>query len=59
MAGIFKEDFPELAAKIVSILVYDGLPLAAGEIVRQIQENQTKSTKGTEKWPEKKRIASI
>jgi len=36
MAAIIKEDWPELGAKIVSVLIYDGLPVTAGEIVRQI-----------------------
>jgi 2-oxoglutarate ferredoxin oxidoreductase subunit alpha len=36
MAAIMKDECPELGAKIVSILVYNGLPLTAGEIVKQI-----------------------
>lgn len=36
MAAIIKEEWPELGSKIQSVLVYDGLPVTAGEIVRQI-----------------------
>ncbi len=59
MAAIFKEEWPELGAKIVSVLIYDGLPATAGEIVRQIQEHQRNSTTGAEEWREKRLIASI
>jgi 2-oxoglutarate ferredoxin oxidoreductase subunit alpha len=59
MAAIFKEEWPELSAKIVSVLIYDGLPATAGEIVRQIQEHQRNSTTGVEEWREKRLIASI
>jgi 2-oxoglutarate ferredoxin oxidoreductase subunit alpha len=38
MAGIIKEEYPELGAKISSVLVYDGLPITAGEVVKQIFE---------------------
>lgn len=36
MAGIIKEEYPELGAKIISVLVYNGLPTTAGEVVKQI-----------------------
>ena len=36
MAAIIKDEMPELGAKIVSILVYNGLPVTAGEVVKQI-----------------------
>ena len=36
MASIIKDEYPELGAKIVSILVYNGLPVTAGEVVKQI-----------------------
>ncbi len=36
MAAIVKDENPELGAKITSILVYNGLPVAAGEVVQQI-----------------------
>ncbi len=58
MAAIFKEEWPALGAKIVSVLIYDGLPATAGEIVRQIQEHQTNSRRGAKEWQEKKLIAS-
>ncbi|HWO42243.1 MAG TPA: 2-oxoacid:acceptor oxidoreductase subunit alpha [Candidatus Eisenbacteria bacterium] len=38
MAAIIKDEYPELGAKITSILVYNGLPVTAGEVVRQIFE---------------------
>jgi 2-oxoglutarate ferredoxin oxidoreductase subunit alpha len=38
IAAIIKDEHPELGAKITSILVYDGLPVTAGEVVRQIFE---------------------
>jgi len=38
MAAIIKDEQPELGAKITSILVYNGLPVSAGEIVKQIFE---------------------
>lgn len=59
MAALFKEEWPELGAKIVNVLIYDGLPATAGEIVRQIQKHQTRSTTGVEEWPEKRLIASV
>jgi 2-oxoglutarate ferredoxin oxidoreductase subunit alpha len=36
MAAIIKDENPELGAKIVSVLVYNGLPTTAGEVVAQI-----------------------
>jgi 2-oxoglutarate ferredoxin oxidoreductase subunit alpha len=36
MAAIIKDENPLLGAKITSILVYNGLPVAAGEVVQQI-----------------------
>jgi 2-oxoglutarate ferredoxin oxidoreductase subunit alpha len=36
MAGIIKEEYPELGAKLISVLVYNGLPVTAGEVVKQI-----------------------
>jgi 2-oxoglutarate ferredoxin oxidoreductase subunit alpha len=38
MAAIIKDEMPELGAKIISILVYNGLPVTAGEVVKQIFE---------------------
>jgi 2-oxoglutarate ferredoxin oxidoreductase subunit alpha len=38
MAAIVKDEHPELGAKMTSILVYNGLPVTAGEIVKQIFE---------------------
>ncbi|MGH7809312.1 MAG: 2-oxoacid:acceptor oxidoreductase subunit alpha, partial [Candidatus Binatia bacterium] len=38
VAAIIKDEHPALGAKITSILVYDGLPVTAGEVVRQIFE---------------------
>jgi len=36
MAAIIKDESPVLGAKITSILVYNGLPVSAGEVVQQI-----------------------
>ncbi|MDP9129646.1 MAG: 2-oxoacid:acceptor oxidoreductase subunit alpha, partial [Candidatus Binatota bacterium] len=36
MAAIMKDENPLLGAKITSILVYNGLPVSAGEVVKQI-----------------------
>lgn len=63
MAAIIKGEYPELAAKIVSVLIYDGLPATAGEIVRQINEHREGTTeevrsKVDETWRQKQ-IASI
>ncbi|HXG50118.1 MAG TPA: 2-oxoacid:acceptor oxidoreductase subunit alpha [candidate division Zixibacteria bacterium] len=38
MAAIIKDEYPGLGAKIISVLVYNGLPVTAGELVRQILE---------------------
>jgi len=38
MAAIIKDEHPELGAKITSVLVYNGLPVTAGEIVKQVFE---------------------
>ena len=59
MAAIFKEEWPGLSAKIVSVLVYDGLPAAAGEIIRQIQEHRETLTTEVEEWQKKRLIASV
>ncbi len=59
MASIFKEDWPELAAKIVSVLVYDGLPVTTLEVVRQITQHQAKARTGEGKWQERRLTASI
>jgi hypothetical protein len=36
MAAIIKDENPDLGSKVTSILVYNGLPMAAVEVVRQI-----------------------
>ncbi len=36
MAAIIKDEHPELGTRIVSVLVYNGLPVTAGEVVKQI-----------------------
>jgi 2-oxoglutarate/2-oxoacid ferredoxin oxidoreductase subunit alpha len=36
MAAIIKDENPDLGSKLTSILVYNGLPMAAGEVVKQI-----------------------
>ena len=59
MAAIFKEEWPELAAKIRSVRIYDGLPATAGEITRQIRAYEAQATTGAEEWREKKLIASV
>ncbi|MBI2088968.1 MAG: 2-oxoacid:acceptor oxidoreductase subunit alpha [Deltaproteobacteria bacterium] len=59
MAAIFKEEWPELGSRIASVLIYDGLPAAAGEIVRQIKAHEAHLRTGAEEWREKKLIASI
>jgi 2-oxoglutarate ferredoxin oxidoreductase subunit alpha len=38
MAAIIKDENPTLGAKMTSVLVYNGLPITPGEIVRQIFE---------------------
>jgi 2-oxoglutarate ferredoxin oxidoreductase subunit alpha len=37
MTQIFRDDFPRYADRIRPVLVYDGMPPSAGEIVRQIK----------------------
>jgi 2-oxoglutarate ferredoxin oxidoreductase subunit alpha len=59
MASIFKDEWPELGAKIVSILIYDGLPATTLEVVRQVRQHQDGNMKEETKWQEKKLIASI
>jgi 2-oxoglutarate ferredoxin oxidoreductase subunit alpha len=59
MASIFKDEWPELGPRIVSILVYNGLPVTAGEVCRQVQEHQKELKSGVKEWQEKKLIASI
>ena len=59
MASIFKDEWPELAAKIVSILIYDGLPATTLEVVRQIRQHHHGDVKEVAEWQEKKLIASI
>ena len=59
MAAIFKAEWPDLGSKIVSILIYDGLPITAGGIVKQIKEFQSSLGKEVEKWPVQRPIASI
>ncbi len=44
MAAIMKEEWPELGAKIVSVLIYDGLPVTPREIVRQIFDGAQATT---------------
>jgi 2-oxoglutarate ferredoxin oxidoreductase subunit alpha len=36
MAAIIKDEYPELGAKIVSILIYNGLPATPLEVLNQI-----------------------
>jgi 2-oxoglutarate ferredoxin oxidoreductase subunit alpha len=36
MAAIIKDESPELGAKIVSVLIYNGLPATPLEVVNQI-----------------------
>ncbi len=58
MASIFKDEWAELGAKIVSILIYDGLPVTTLEVVRQIRQHHSGDIKKEEeKWQEKKLIA--
>ena len=59
MAAIIKDEWPELGQKIRSVLIYDGLPVTTGEIVRQVEAYEANGRKGIEEWPEKKLIASI
>jgi 2-oxoglutarate ferredoxin oxidoreductase subunit alpha len=57
MASIFKDEWPELGARIVSILIYDGLPATTLEVVRQIRQHHSGEVKEVEKWQEKKLTA--
>ena len=58
MASIFKDEWAELGAKIVSILIYDGLPVTTLEVVRQIRQHHSGDIKKeVEKWQEKKLTA--
>ena len=58
MASIFKDEWPDLGAKIVSILIYDGLPVTTLEVMRQIRQHHSGDMKKEEeKWQEKKLIA--
>jgi len=60
MASIFKDEWPDLATKIVSVLVYDGLPVTTLEVVRQIRRHHDGETTEETQWQEnKKLIASI
>ncbi len=59
MAAILKAEWPELGSKIVSVLIYDGLPATAGEIVRQVREFLLTSGKEVKQGPPKPPIASI
>ena len=36
MAAIIKDECPEFGTKLVSVLIYNGLPVTAGEVVKQI-----------------------
>jgi hypothetical protein len=36
MAAIIKDEWPELGTKIVSVLIYNGLPATPLEVVNQI-----------------------
>ncbi|MDP6560096.1 MAG: 2-oxoacid:acceptor oxidoreductase subunit alpha [Candidatus Binatia bacterium] len=58
MAAICREEYPDLGTKIVSILIYDGLPATAGEIVRQIQQHGASSAARIEQWRQKRPITS-
>ncbi len=59
MAAIFKEEWPALASKIVSVLIYDGLPVTTLGVVQQIKQHQASIRKGAEEWQEKRLTASI
>ena len=41
MAQIMRDEMPQLAGRIKSVLVYDGLPATAGEIIQLIQDLQS------------------
>jgi 2-oxoglutarate/2-oxoacid ferredoxin oxidoreductase subunit alpha len=59
MASIFKDEWPDLATKIVSILIYDGLPVTTLEVVRQIRRHHDGDIQEEPKWQQNKLIASI
>ena len=59
MAAILKAESPDLGTKIVSILIYDGLPATPGNIVRQVHEFLSTSGKEAKQWQAKRPIASI
>ncbi|MGH9892774.1 MAG: 2-oxoacid:acceptor oxidoreductase family protein, partial [bacterium] len=59
MASIVKDEWPELGSKIVSVLIYDGLPVTTLEVVRQIRQHRDGDVKEVTEWQEKKLIASI
>ncbi len=59
MASIFKDEWPDLATKIVSVLVYDGLPVTTLEVVRQIRRHHDGETQEETQWQNKKLIASV
>jgi 2-oxoglutarate ferredoxin oxidoreductase subunit alpha len=37
MTQVVRDDYPEFAARVRPVLIYDGLPVTAGEIIRQIK----------------------
>jgi 2-oxoglutarate ferredoxin oxidoreductase subunit alpha len=47
MAAIIKDENPDLGTKIVSVLVYNGLPVTAGEVVKQVFEAAQSSERKT------------
>ncbi|HEY1371774.1 MAG TPA: 2-oxoacid:acceptor oxidoreductase subunit alpha [Candidatus Binatia bacterium] len=59
MASIFKDEWPDLATKIKSVLIYDGLPVTTLEVVRQIRRYHDGETQEETQWQSKKLIASI
>lgn len=59
IASIFKDEWPELAAKIVSVLIYDGLPVTTLGVVQQIKQHQASLREGVEEWQEKRLTASV
>lgn len=58
MAQILKAEWPQVGQKIVSVLIYDGLPVTAGAVVKQIEDHRH-GRKEVEEWREKRLIASI
>ncbi len=59
MASIFKDEWPDLATKIKSVLIYDGLPTTTLEVVRQIMRYHDGDIKEEPQWQQNKLIASI